>query len=352
MTKAAAPLPLAILFADQHAANQLVAGIPAAARAVAVAAPHGAGHILRIAVPGGWQPTQNCLAEARRLSPAADWRAVDAASVPASRWIGGAMVQQARAQFPSGSTSPASAIPADRAALRAEGRRIISATGKPGDGIVSRHINRPVSQAISRVALRFSGARPWHATLAAALIGMAMLAMLLGGGSTGLLIGAALFQLASIVDGVDGEMARATFRSSDRGAMLDSLTDAATNLSFIAGVSFNVFSGGDRVAGLAGAAGFAMLALGSALLAIQSRRDGGAFSFDGLKHRINRKPSRLKQLLIWITMRDFYAFAAFIAILAGGASLLLMLFAIVAAGWLATLSWVLVRRRDPVGPAK
>lgn len=345
MTKSAAPLPIAILFADQRAANQLVAGIPAAARAVAAAAPHAAGQPVLVAVPGGWQPTPVCIAEAERLSPAADWHAADVNAIAAARWIGGASVQQATGPLPATGASPASAIAADRIALKAAGRRIISATGKPGDGIVSRHINRPVSQAITRVALGIAGARPGHATLAAALIGIAMLAMLLAGGSTGLLIGAALFQLASIVDGVDGEMARATFRSSDRGAMLDSLTDAATNLSFIAGVSFNVFSGGDRMAGLAGVAGFAMLALGSSLLAIQSRRDGGAFSFDALKHRINRKPSRLKQLLIWITMRDFYAFAAFVAILAGWAAPLLMLFALVAAGWLATLCWMLARHR-------
>jgi 1L-myo-inositol 1-phosphate cytidylyltransferase / CDP-L-myo-inositol myo-inositolphosphotransferase len=338
----AASLPLALVFADGHAANRLVAGVPAAARAVAVAALSEGQSPVLVAVPGGWTPSPLCLAEARRLSPDAAWRAADADTIAAARWIGGASMQCAVAA-PVFASSLSDIIPADRRALQAEARQIIRATGKPGDGIVSRTINRPISQAISRVALAIPGARPGHATLVAALLGVAMLAMLLWGGETGLLAGAVLFQLASIVDGVDGEMARATFRASDRGAMLDSLTDAATNLSFIAGVSYNVWAGGDGLAASAGVAGFAILAAGSALLARQSRRDGGAFSFDALKHRMRERPSRARQLLIWMTMRDFYAFAAFVAILAGGASLLLIAFAIVAAGWFATLCWMLVR---------
>ena len=153
------------------------------------------------------------------------------------------------------------------------------------------------------------------------------------GGAIGLIAGALLFQFASIVDGVDGETARATFRSSARGAMLDSMTDAATNLAFIAGVAFNLWTRGDETAGIAGLAGAALLAAGSALLALQSRRDGGDFTFDALKTRVRSRPSRLRQWLVWITMRDFYALAACIAILLGWSGILLFVFALVAAGW-------------------
>ncbi|MCP5397079.1 MAG: CDP-alcohol phosphatidyltransferase family protein [Sphingomonadaceae bacterium] len=310
--------PSLILFASEKAANYCVAGIPAAARAIAATS----GESVLVAVPGGWQATELCLTEIQRLAPSAQWSAGDSAGLPHL-------------------DSPAFK---DIPALRQESRAIIKTTGKPGDGIVSRHINRPISQAMTSLVLKWPGARPWHATLAAAMIGMAMLAALLFGEATGLVIGAALFQLASIVDGVDGEMARATFRSSARGAMLDSVTDALTNLGFIGGVSYNIWASGNEQAGLAGTLGCAILALGSAILAIQSRRDGGNFTFDALKTRVNQRPSRIRQWLTWITMRDFYAFAAFLAILAGGGAILLHVFAVVATGWFMVLGWTLILR--------
>ena len=323
------PRPIAILFASEAAANYPMAGIPAAARMLRDAPEHAD---VMVAVPGGWQPTERCLREAARLAPGVRWRAVDLSQVGEADWFA---LPDCDADGASWSADPPAAM--DLPQLRSEARKIIAATGKPGDGIVSRHLNRPISQAMTRVFLRWSGARPWHATLLAGLTGVAMAASLFFGGEPGLIAGAVLFQLASIIDGVDGETARATFRTSARGAMFDSVTDAVTNLSFVAGVSYNLYASGHEAAGTAGAIGFALLATGSVLLAIQSRRDGGDFTFDALKTRMRQRPSRLRQWLIWMTMRDFYALAACIAILAGGAEILLFVFAIVAAGWFAVV---------------
>jgi CDP-L-myo-inositol myo-inositolphosphotransferase len=339
-----APPTLSILFASEEAANYPVAGIPAAARAVACAVEAAeSSESVSIVVPGGWLPSSLCTKEAQRLAPSTQWSAVDT-NIHANRWISGADLQHNATGKTAVTTNDQAAVqPADITDLQRQAGRIIASTGKSGDGIVSRHINRPISQAMSRLLLHWPGIRPWHATLAAALIGAAMFAALLFGSEAGLLAGAVLFQLASIVDGVDGEIARATFRSSERGAMMDSVTDAATNLGFIGGVSYNLYAGGAPQAGLAGATGFIILALGSAILALQSRRAGGDFTFDGLKHEFRERPSRLKQWLIYITMRDFYAFAAFVAILAGGATYLLYVFAAVAAGWFAVLCWTMIR---------
>lgn len=312
-------LPTIILFASEDAANHLVAGIPAAARAIMDAGRTGDQSAVTIAVPGGWTPSALCIEEAQRLAPDVRWNA--------------AMAEESATGI------------IDIPALRLQAKSIIAATGKAGDGIVSRHINRPISQAITRVVLRFVSARPWHATCAAGLTGVLMFAVLMMGGGTGLIIGAILFQLASIIDGVDGEMARATFRASDRGAMMDSITDAATNLGFIGGVSYNLYRGGAVEASLAGATGFAFLALGSGILALQSRQDGGAFTFDALKTRFREKPSRLKQWLTYITMRDFYALAACIGIVVGGAQPLLYVFAGVTIAWFAVLCWTLMMSR-------
>lgn len=333
-----------ILFASAKAANLPVAGIPAAARAIATALELRPEARLTVAVPGGWFPDATTRAEIARLAPSAQWEAtgLDASDTPLV--LDGAALQRppgelkyiAPERWPDHGDIPA---------LRRAAKAIIRATGKSGDGIVSRHINRPISRAMTGVMLRHAWPRPWHATMIAAAIGLAMFAALLWGGEPGLLVGAALFQLASIVDGVDGEMARATRRSSDAGAMMDSLTDAATNLGFIGGVSFNLYVSRAETAGLAGAAGFIILATGTALLAWQSRCDGGAFTFDALKSRIGARPSRVRQWLVYMTMRDFYAFAAFVAIFAGFAQILMFAFATVAAGWFAVLCTMLVSTR-------
>ena len=305
------------VFVSEAAANMLVAGIPAAARSVMAA---GEGAV--IAVPGGWRPSALCRAEIARIAPGVAWSACATAEL--------------------GVASPP---PMDIEDLREWGRAIVRATGKPGDGIVSRYINRPISQALTRLCLRWPGMRPGHATMAAAVIGIAMLAALLLGGSAGAVAGAVLFQIASIVDGVDGEVARATHRSSARGAMLDSVTDAFTNIGFIAGLSWNLYARGQTQAAMAGTVGFLILVAGKAILALVARRQGGDFTFDSLKHHMRERPTRLKQALIWLTMRDFYALAACLMVVAGAAALLLHAFAIVAAGWFIVLCVTVTRQR-------
>ncbi|MDB5693654.1 MAG: CDP-alcohol phosphatidyltransferase family protein [Alphaproteobacteria bacterium] len=192
-------------------------------------------------------------------------------------------------------------------------RWVLKATVKPGDGIVSRRLNRPVSQAISRRLLHLDGIRPWHMTVVTAAIAVAMVAALFGKGYGALILAGLLFHLASVVDGVDGEIARATYRSSVRGATLDTGVDMATNLSFYLG--FTVAMGhlyGPRLAALGG--GTLMLALvGLGLMAWLARRIGEP-GFDFLKRfYTSRCPVGLPRVIIdsfiMIMSRDFFAFA-------------------------------------------
>lgn len=334
---------IAILFASPQAAECNVAGVPAAARALlhsaALLEGEAAGQLCSVVVPGGWSPSALFRQELARLGPQVRWDHREGTSAQA--WIGGEDVQMPFVG--SAASDKAKVTHASVAGLRAQGRQIIAATGKAGDGIVSRLLNRPVSQAITRLVLRWPGARPGHATFAAGMLGLAMFAALVAGGSTGLLAGAILFQLASIVDGVDGEIARATFRTTRRGAMLDTLTDAATNLGFIGGLSYNLLLTGDRRAAIAGAIGFAVIVTGNLMLGQIARRDTAGFSFDTLKVRLRERPSHFRQILIWIGSRDFYALAACLVTLAGGASLVLYAFAAAATGWLGMLCRMVLR---------
>lgn len=158
--------------------------------------------------------------------------------------------------------------------LRCAGRDVSAATGKGSDGIVSRYVNRPISRATSYQLLRLPGVPPLHASLGTALLGLMMAAALFFCGQTGLIAGALLFRAASIFDGVDGEIARATYRTSHEGATLDSVIEAATKLAFISGVSVNVALIGDTAGACAGGLALGTLATGLLLVGRHAKRHG------------------------------------------------------------------------------
>lgn len=354
--------PIVVVFGSAWAAERLVAGVPAAARALREAALAGAERCT-IAVPAGWTPGRFARAELDRLAPGIAWTTADTASldgddaakvlIVGEHPIGAARLRAAlTGEAESG--GPLLIAPArewrrlplpDRpeAASRLDraGRAIIAATSKPGDGIVSQLINRPVSQRITRLMLRIRGVTPFHATVVSALISLAMLGALIFGGGAGLVAGAVLYQLASIIDGVDGEIARATFRTSKAGATADSLVDAVTNIGFLAALDINLWIQGNDLPALAGSAGLAIVVLGLFAIGRRSRRTEAGVNFDAVKHQLQERPSWFRQMLIWLTMRDFFALAWLVGILAGVAAPGLLLFSVGAAVWLIVALFIL-----------
>lgn len=346
---------IVIAFRDSAIAEFRVAGLPAAARAVQAAIQQAEHPVSQCLLFAGvdWLPSTECQVECARLAagiPIAFTMALTPS--PGIQIVDGeALIVATAGVSPSVvGTGPWQQSPADDlserlAALRQAGRAILAATGKPGDGIVSRYVNRPISQAISRVLLTIPGLTPFHATMGTAVLGTAMALCLLLGGATGLILGAILFQAASIFDGVDGEIARATFRTSARGAMLDSIIDAATNLSFIAGLAVNLGMAGDRIAASAGATGLLLLAFGLFLIGRRAKALGQPVNFDVIKVHFRKRKSAVMEWLIWLTMRDFFAAAGALLILVGGARQALFAFATVAAIWLMVVVNVLLRTR-------
>lgn len=344
------------VFDSADAAGQPVAGLPAAARALHTLARSGVTRAV-VAAPGLVQPDPVLLAEAQRLCPGMAIRFGEPADLPGDlpgdtpvlageALVAGPLPDLAAAPRLEAGPPALAAMPAalSRPALAAAGARIVRATAKPGDGIVSRNLNRPISQACTRLLLwLFPRIKPIHATFGTAAIALAMTAALLSGTEAGLVLGALLFQAASIFDGVDGEIARATWRSSPQGAALDSLVDALTNLACVAGVAWNLHLQGQAHAALAGAIGLVAMGLGLWVLGRRSRKDAGGMTFNAVKDRLSQRPSLTRQWLTWLTMRDFYALAGAVLIAAGFAQIALYAFAVVAAGWLAVVLTVMMR---------
>jgi CDP-L-myo-inositol myo-inositolphosphotransferase len=376
-----------IRFSSSATASGLVAGLPAAARAVREAALAGLDEcwlevgsgaplsysvreeILRMAglmrvhglekpVPeqrGGRtaapiSPLAGGLSGARVLAITGE-ALVDAVAIRAALSAGASLnpalhfagAAQARSQL-AGDDGP-SAVWASAARYAAAGRAIIKGTAKSTDGLVSRSLNRPISQAISTVLLKFPDIRPIHATMGTATLAVLMFAVLvLMGSPAGLVAGAILFHAASVFDGVDGEIARATYRTSDRGAMIDSLIDAATNLSFVAGIVINLAQRGHWGTAMFGIAGLAMLAIGLTTLGTRARRSGAPISFDGLKAHFRDSGSKWGKWAVWLTMRDFLALASVVLVVAGLTDEAIMAFSAIMAVWLAVVLTTQVRQ--------
>ena len=123
-----------------------------------------------------------------------------------------------------------------------EGRRrafnaLFEACRKPVDGIVARHINRHISIFISKRIVN-TPLTPNMMSVITFLLGIAGAVSVARGGYFPMLLGAFLFQWNSILDGVDGELARVRFQHSTLGQWLDTVSDDASNLLFYVGLIF------------------------------------------------------------------------------------------------------------------
>lgn len=111
-------------------------------------------------------------------------------------------------------------------------RRLLRNSGKSQDGLVSRYLNRPLSRAITALLLRTRiTPNEWSVSILPLLV---IAAFFLRHGSYGsILFGLLLFQLFSVLDGCDGEIARAKFLESKSGQMLDDLSDVLCNVLLV-----------------------------------------------------------------------------------------------------------------------
>lgn len=307
--------PAVAAFASAAAADHRIAGVAAAARAAKALADSGAGAI-RLAIGDGASLARATIEDVDRLRG------------PISVTIG-------RGE------GPAAALPT--------AWEVVRATGKPSDGLVSRWLNRPISQRITYAMLAIPGLRPVHVTIFNGVLAIIMFAVLLAGGHAGLLAGGILFQAASIIDGVDGEMARATFRASASGATMDSVVDIATNLLFVFALTVNLALRDHDSIGWIGGWAVTLSILGGMLIAWRTRAGGGPLGFDLLKRSGTRIRSFV-DLVYWavqtLTGRDCFAFLFMVLILTGLERTALSIYAGVGTLWfLYVLTTLLPRSR-------
>jgi choline kinase/phosphatidylglycerophosphate synthase len=116
---------------------------------------------------------------------------------------------------------------------------------KPTDGPVSRWLNRPLSTRISLFLFKHAEwATPNLITLASFLLAVASTFLFI---QTQLIIGAIMLHLSSVLDGVDGELARLRDNATAFGSLLDSILDRVADISLVVALGLLLSPGAIRL---------------------------------------------------------------------------------------------------------
>src|SRR5437867_3655420 len=119
-------------------------------------------------------------------------------------------------------------------------KHLLRHSGKSQDGMVSKFLNRPISRVITRLLLKLP-ITPNAWTILTFALALVAFVFLVRGDYTGFVAGSALFQLINILDGCDGEIARAKYLDSERGRRLDAFCDFVANLIFVLCLGVGLF---------------------------------------------------------------------------------------------------------------
>lgn len=115
-------------------------------------------------------------------------------------------------------------------------RELFEACRKPVDGYVARHLNRHISIFLSKLLVD-TPVTPNGLSVFTFLLGIAAAVSAARGGWPATAAAGLLFQLNSILDGCDGELARVRFQHSRLGQWLDTVSDDLSNILFFAGLA-------------------------------------------------------------------------------------------------------------------
>jgi CDP-L-myo-inositol myo-inositolphosphotransferase len=220
------------------------------------------------------------------------------------------------------------------------------------DGPISRHVNRRFSKVITRMVMN-TQITPNHMTTVGLVIGLAasvVTAMTSHSSMWLLALGGILYQLSSMIDGCDGEIARLKFMHSDTGEWYDTVSDDVINLCYQVSVGYALFSLSGNSIWLQ--IGLATFVLGWVVAAALYRKllatgKGTHLAIDfGLKDEEQSVFTQFIAKLEFIGHRDFYALLLMFLAIAGPAALKVALVCAFATVALTGIQWTLVSLRD------
>ncbi len=105
---------------------------------------------------------------------------------------------------------------------------------KSADGPISKYINRKISTRITKAIIKYNiPITPNQVSIISFLLGVFSGLLFV---HNNLMLGGIIVQLSSIIDGVDGELARALGRTSKFGGFFDAVLDRLADISVITGL--------------------------------------------------------------------------------------------------------------------
>jgi choline kinase/phosphatidylglycerophosphate synthase len=222
-----------------------------------------------------------------------------------------------------------------QAAKHAE-RMLVRSTRKPSDGPISKALNRPISNWVTRLLLR-TAVTPNQISVANFLMALVGAVGFATGHTWGVVLGGVMMQLTSILDGCDGEVAQVKMTESKEGAALDTIMDNASYLSWYVGVGLGAhFAFRNPILDSVLAASSLML-LAALTLSFRFIHSRGSHSMRDFNRAVvnasNRRYGRLFlffRRLRFISRRDFFSFGAFLLSLTGSIAVMFGIFVAVA----------------------
>ena len=170
--------------------------------------------------------------------------------------------------------------------------------GNAYDGFVSRHLNRRMSRPAARLLVH-TPVSPNHVSFASLGVALGAFAAFVYGYH---IVGALLTQASSVVDGIDGDLARAKGVTSAFGGFLDSILDRYSDALIILGLA--IWAAGDEARTHVWVIGFLALA--------------GTFAVTYTRARVDEAMTSLfDHGVMSIASRDIRLFVIMIGALAG-----------------------------------
>ena len=166
----------------------------------------------------------------------------------------------------------------------------------PKDGLVSRYLNRPVSRPISRWLTR-TPVTPNQVSVVSFAAALAAMGLFINGNN---ILAGLVIQASSIIDGVDGDLARLKSMATNFGGFFDAVLDRYADVAIFAGLAYwsYTFEGRASVE-LIGAAGL-MAAVGSFMISYTRARAEASLggTFQGLAGSLASRDVRLLLVMI------------------------------------------------------
>ncbi len=129
--------------------------------------------------------------------------------------------------------------------LKRARRLLLQRFTKARDGIISRHLNRKLSRPLTSLLVS-TKLTPNQISLLSFVIGIISGALFSFGGYPLVAIGGLMAQMASVIDGCDGEVARLKHATSKYGAWFDAVLDRVADAVIITGMTYGLFSATDQ----------------------------------------------------------------------------------------------------------